>query len=64
MHKARTEAIDIGKVTYCSAADCAYNEARRCIAPHVDVGQHADSQGRHADCETHTLNQHIEVRPA
>ncbi|MCL5957780.1 MAG: DUF1540 domain-containing protein [Chloroflexi bacterium] len=60
MQQPRAEGNDMGRVTFCSAADCAYNDARRCVAPHVDVGRHMDPQGRHADCETYTQNQHPE----
>ena len=50
---------DIGRVTRCSATDCAYNESLHCIAPHVDVSRHDGADGEHADCETYTRNQHL-----
>ncbi|MDD2486355.1 MAG: hypothetical protein PHX89_03580 [bacterium] len=44
-----------GKVTWCSAVDCGYNEDMKCIADGVAINMHVD----HADCETYTENTHI-----
>lgn len=47
-----------GRVMNCSATDCGYNESRICVADGVKVDFHSDPEGKHADCETYTLNQH------
>ncbi|MDO8682491.1 MAG: DUF1540 domain-containing protein [Armatimonadota bacterium] len=48
------QAGDIGRVVLCSARDCAYNQAAKCVAEAVHVNQHQD----HADCNTYTNNHH------
>ena len=47
--------VDEGQVTLCTARDCMYNEATRCVARGVMVNLHQD----HADCNTYSRNQHI-----
>ncbi|MBI2953640.1 MAG: DUF1540 domain-containing protein [Chloroflexi bacterium] len=59
MRQGKTRNNDEGRVTMCSATDCAYNESLRCVAPHVDVGRHGEGNEEHADCETYTRNQHL-----
>jgi len=45
-----------GHVTVCSARDCTYNEASRCVA---DAGIMVNFHQDHADCNTYTRNEHI-----
>jgi hypothetical protein len=47
---------DIGRVVLCSARDCSYNQASKCVAESVHVMLHQD----HADCNTYTHNQHMQ----
>ena len=46
---------DEGHVAMCTANDCLYNEASRCIADGVTINYHQT----HADCSTYSKNQHI-----
>jgi len=45
---------EIGRIVMCSARDCAYNQAAKCVAEAVHVNLHMD----HADCNTYTNNHH------
>ncbi|MDO8587523.1 MAG: DUF1540 domain-containing protein [Armatimonadota bacterium] len=49
-----SQAGDMGRVVMCSAKDCAYNQAAKCVAESVHVNRHQD----HADCNTYTNNRH------
>ena len=45
-----------GKVMACTAQDCKWNEASRCVA---DAGVMVNFHQDHADCNTYTSNTHI-----
>jgi len=48
-----------GRVMVCSATDCKWNDAARCIA---DAGIMVNFHQDHADCNTYTSNEHIPGR--